>query len=82
MKPNLYIGGRRVGWEDPRIRPGINVMSVTFDLAQDHAAHAELFKRKDNPAKAKQNLNKAIDIFKECGADGWVMRTEEALAAI
>jgi len=35
MKPNLYIGGEKVGRDDPRIRPGINVMSVTFDLAQD-----------------------------------------------
>jgi len=34
MKPNLYIGGQRVGRDDPRVRPGINVMSVTFDLAQ------------------------------------------------
>jgi len=35
MKPNLYIGGKRVGRDDPRIRPGINVMSVTFDSAQE-----------------------------------------------
>ncbi|MFW6150453.1 MAG: 4-hydroxyphenylacetate 3-hydroxylase family protein [Chloroflexota bacterium] len=35
MKPNLYIGGQRIGRNDPRIQPGINVMSVTFDLAQD-----------------------------------------------
>ncbi len=37
MKPNLYIGGAKVGREDPRIQPGINVMSVTFDLARDPA---------------------------------------------
>jgi len=35
MKPNLYISGEKVGRNDSRIRPGINVMSVTFDLAQD-----------------------------------------------
>ncbi|MFC1958572.1 4-hydroxyphenylacetate 3-hydroxylase family protein [Chloroflexota bacterium] len=35
MKPNLYIGGERVGRDDPRVKPGINVMSVTFDMAQD-----------------------------------------------
>ena len=35
MKPNLYIGGERVGRDDPRIRPGINVMSVTFELAHE-----------------------------------------------
>ena len=35
MKRNLYIGGQKVGRDDPRIKPGINVMSVTFDMAQD-----------------------------------------------
>jgi aromatic ring hydroxylase len=35
MKPNLYIGGQTVGRDDPRIKPGINVIAVTFDLAQD-----------------------------------------------
>ena len=35
MKPNLYIGGQKVGRDDPRIAPGINVMAVTFDVAQD-----------------------------------------------
>ena len=35
MRPNIYIGGECVGRDDPRIRPGINVLDVTFDLAQD-----------------------------------------------
>ncbi len=35
MKPNIYIGGKKVGRDDPRMRPGINVLGVTFDLAQD-----------------------------------------------
>jgi len=35
MKANLYIGGEKLGRDDPRIKPGINVVSVTFDLAQD-----------------------------------------------
>jgi aromatic ring hydroxylase len=34
MIPNLYIGGERVGRNDLRIKPGINVMAVTFDLVQ------------------------------------------------
>ena len=34
MKPNLYIGGERVGRNDSRVKPGINVMSATFDMAQ------------------------------------------------
>ena len=35
MKPNIYIGGEKVVRDDFRIKPGINVMSVTFDLAHD-----------------------------------------------
>jgi len=35
MKPNLYIGGEKVGRDDPRIKPGINVVSLTYDLAHD-----------------------------------------------
>jgi tetratricopeptide (TPR) repeat protein len=53
-----------------------------WSLAQDFAHYAELCKRKGDSAMAKENLSKAIEIFKECGADGWVKKTEEALAAI
>ena len=35
MRPNIIIGGECVGRDDPRLRPGINVLDVTFDLAQD-----------------------------------------------
>lgn len=35
MKPNVYVGGERVGRDDHRLRPGINVLDLTFDLAQD-----------------------------------------------
>jgi len=37
MKPNIYIGGERVGRDDHRLRPGINVLDITFDLAQNPA---------------------------------------------
>jgi tetratricopeptide (TPR) repeat protein len=50
-----------------------------FSLALDFAQYAELCKRKGDLAMAKEKLNKAIEIFKECGADGWVKRYEEAM---
>jgi 4-hydroxybutyryl-CoA dehydratase / vinylacetyl-CoA-Delta-isomerase len=34
MRPNIYIGGEKVGREDPRIRPGIRIYDLVFDLAQ------------------------------------------------
>jgi len=51
-----------------------------WSLAQDFAHYGELCKRKGDPAMAKGNLSKAIEIFKECGADGWVTKYEEELA--
>ena len=34
------------------------------------------------PAQAREQLAKAIELFTECGADGWVTRTEEKLAGL
>jgi tetratricopeptide (TPR) repeat protein len=53
-----------------------------FHLGQDYALYADLFKRKGDRLKAQENLGKAIEIFKECGADGWVEKTEKELATI
>ena len=35
MKKNVYIGGEKVGHVDERLLPGINVVSVTFDMAHN-----------------------------------------------
>ena len=55
---------------------------VMWQLAKDYRLYAELLKRKDDRSKAKRNLNKAIESFKECGADGWVEKYEKELAAL
>jgi len=55
---------------------------MMWNLGQDYALYAELFKRKNDLSNAKENMNKAIDIFKECGADGWVERYEKELASL
>ena len=55
---------------------------MMFYLGKDYALYAELLKRKGDQLKAKENLGKAIEIFKECGADGWVKKAEEELAAL
>ena len=56
--------------------------AVPWQLAQDHALYAEWFKKKGDKTGAKEQLTKAIDYFRECGADGWVTRTEKALAEL
>jgi len=51
-------------------------------LGRDYALYAELFKRRGDRFKARENLGRAIEILKECGADGWVGRYEKELALI
>ena len=51
-------------------------------LSRNYAVYAELYKRKGDREKAKEKLTKAIEILKECGADGWVERYEKELISI
>jgi len=55
---------------------------MMWHLGQDYSLYAELFKRKDDQSKTKENLNRAIETFKECSADGWVEKYEKELAAL
>jgi tetratricopeptide (TPR) repeat protein len=52
----------------------------TWYLGQDYADYAGLFKRKNDYSKAREYFSKAIEIFQECGADGWVEKYEKELA--
>jgi tetratricopeptide (TPR) repeat protein len=55
---------------------------MAFHLGRDYALYAELFKRKGDLTKTKENLSQAIEIFKECGADGWVDKYEKELSIL
>jgi hypothetical protein len=55
---------------------------MMFHLGQDYALYAKLFKRKGDRPKAQENLGKAIEILKECGADGWVTKAEKELSLL
>ncbi len=55
---------------------------TTWYLGTDHAVYSEVFKRKGNIIKAKEQLVEAIAIFKGCGADGWVSKYEKELAVL
>jgi hypothetical protein len=48
-------------------------------LARDYTLNADLHKRKGDRLKAKENLIKTIETFEECGADGWVRKSEKEL---
>jgi class 3 adenylate cyclase/tetratricopeptide (TPR) repeat protein len=55
---------------------------MMFNLGRDYLLFADLFKRKGDRLKNQENLGRAIEIFKECGADGWVEKYEKELAAL
>jgi class 3 adenylate cyclase/tetratricopeptide (TPR) repeat protein len=55
---------------------------MMFYLGKDYALYAELSRRKGDGPKAQENLGKAIEIFKECGADGWVEKYEKELTKL
>ena len=59
-----------------------NKRGMMFHLGQDYAIYTELFKRRGQKAKAKEKLDKAIEIFKECGAEGWVEKYEKEMDAL
>ena len=48
-------------------------------LAKDYALYAEFFRKKGDLSQAKEKLQTAIAIFRECGADGWVKKYDEEL---
>ena len=53
-----------------------------WSLGGGYALYAELSKRKGDQSKAKENLNKAIEIFNEYGAVGWAEKYEKELAEL
>jgi tetratricopeptide (TPR) repeat protein len=53
-----------------------------WNLATDHALYADWFKKKGDLSNAKGQLTRAIEILKECGADGWVKKYEAEMASL
>jgi hypothetical protein len=54
-------------------------MGMDYWLGRTYTVYTDLFKKEGDHSKAKENLNKAIEILKECGADGWVKKYEKDL---
>jgi tetratricopeptide (TPR) repeat protein len=59
-----------------------NTNGMMFYLGKDYVLYAEFLKRKGDKSKANDNLNKALEIFRECGAEGWVEKAEKEMQAI
>ena len=79
----LSVDPERLSEAEDWIRRAIEEDSrngTRFSLAQDFAHDAKLCKAKGETAAAKEKLRKAIDIFQECGANGWVKKYQDELA--
>ena len=80
----LHIDKKRISESEHCVRKAIEAdgtNGVNFELGRDHVFYGDLLNRKGDQSRAKDNLHKAIEIFKKCGADGWVTRTEKEMAA-
>jgi tetratricopeptide (TPR) repeat protein len=55
---------------------------LRFDLARDLCICGEVYNRKGDPLRAKGMYGEAIELFKECGADGWVERYQKELVKL
>jgi len=53
---------------------------VRFFRGRSYHLYSEFYQKQNNLPQAREQMNKAIDIMKECGADGWVDRYEKELA--
>ncbi len=54
MRPNVYIGGKRVSRDDERLQGGVNVISRTFELAE-HEDYRDLIVTKSHLTGKKIN---------------------------
>ena len=55
---------------------------MMLHLGRDYALYSELLKRKGDQSKARENLNKAMKIFKQCGADGFLENAQKELVSL
>jgi class 3 adenylate cyclase/tetratricopeptide (TPR) repeat protein len=79
------IGGSYIVEAEHWMRKAIEAHAgngVRFELGLDHALYGEYFKRQGKMSKAQEELGKAIEILRECGADGWVEKYERELSAL
>jgi tetratricopeptide (TPR) repeat protein len=81
----MHIDDQQVSEAEDYIKKAIEAdkrNGTICNLGRDYAHYAELLKRKGDQSKAKANLRKAIDIFRECGTDGYLKKAEKELAAL
>jgi len=81
----LHIDDKHLDEAEAWIRKAVEADErnrMPWYLAWDYALYADFFKKKGDPSQAKENLHKAIELMRGCGADGWVEKYEKELASV
>ncbi len=81
----LNIDDQRLAEAEDWISKAIEADShngTLLNLGRNYALYAELYRRKGERNKARTALNKAIEVYKECGSDGFLKRAEDRLALL
>ena len=81
----LNIGDQHINEAEDSLCEAIELVTkygMRWQLARSYTLYSQIFKRQNNLPQARDQMNKAIDIMKECGADGWVERYEKELAKL
>ena len=79
----LNIDNQHIAEAEKWIKMAINADTDNgkmWFLGRNFATYYDLLNRKGSRSEATKCLDKAIKIFRECGADGWVEKYEKELA--
>ena len=81
----LNIGEEHISDAEDWIKEAIDTdkrNEMKWFLARDYALYAEFFKRQRDHSKAKELINRAIEIFEECDAHGWADKAKKELGSL
>lgn len=81
----LNFNGQDISEAESLIKKAIEKdekFDMRWHVARDYALYAGIIKRQGDPKQAREKLDKAIEIFKECGANGWVEKYKKELASL
>jgi tetratricopeptide (TPR) repeat protein len=81
----LNIDDRHMPEAEDWVRKALEIDKTNgtmWQLGMDYAFYANLLKCKGDMAGAREKLGKAIEIYRECGADGWLKKAREDLAEL
>lgn len=81
----LNIDEERISEAEKWINEAItadNENGMLFELGRDYLVYSAILRRKGEESKAQESLHRATEVFKKCGADGWVEKNEKEISSL